>query len=755
MASPNTGLLTSALLLAALPQHALTQPATDDASNIGSSNKELEEIVVTGQKIVRSLQEVQTSATVFNADRIEQEALFDLDDTLLRAPNVSVSNVATGFSLRGVDQGGVGFAGTGQTSQVYVDGLPLSFDGQQGAQTLWDVGQVEILLGPQSTIQGRNALSGAIIINTNDPTYNFETKLRAQIGNQETRRLSGAVNIPIVDDQIALRLAYDFSEYDGDVREITTGLPQEYEDSHTFRAKLLLEPEALAGLRVELTGEYIDTKFGEFNTVFATVPFDDPAFANFDPFGGETSGRVRIEEPETTKFLVNIQYEVNDSVTLVALGTFEDNFRDREFGFPGANGFVFTDAPADTTTYTGELRSEFDFGKITGWVGGYYFENEIVNTSSLEIPLAGLLPFPFSPGNSVVSQDTRRETGVENYAVFADFTYEFTDKISINLGARYDVEEFADSGNVGSVSSNPADCVVTLPTGDAPCTVLLGATNTPGVPADFEAFLPRGAIVYSFTPDISLGFSVARGYRAGGAVLQQNGLTLEAAIVPFDPEFTTNYELSLRTQSADGKWTVNANTFFTDWTDQQVTIPGPSGLPTDSFTENVGESELYGAEITVDYRPSGNFSAFATLGLLHTEFTDFPFAFIDGEFANLAGNEFPAAPGVTASAGFSYQAANGFYISGSGSYTGETESEVANLGANRNNDYFLVNGRLGLRFGPYDIYSFANNLFDERFVTRRDFAGVNTGTGAIDVRPQARFQVNQPRIVGVGVQAAF
>ncbi|MEM6826637.1 MAG: TonB-dependent receptor [Pseudomonadota bacterium] len=743
---------TAATFLAgvALPTTALAQEA---------SAEELEEdkpvIVVTGQKIVKSLQEVQTSATVFDEKRIEQEALFDLDDALLRAPNVAVSNVATGFSLRGVGQDGVGFAGTGRTSQVYVDGLALSFDGQQGAQALWDVGQVEILLGPQSTIQGRNALSGAIIINTNDPTYEWEAAARAQIGTEETVRLSAMINGPIIDGQLAFRIAYDYSEYDGDVFETISGLPQEFEESHTIRGKLLFEPEFAPGLRLELTGEYIDTQFGEFNTIFAPTPFDDPAFAEFDPFGGETIGRVRFEEPETTKALVNVEYEFSNAVKLVALGTFEDNFRDREFGFGGAGGFTFTDTPTDTKTYTAELRTELNLDQLTGWIGAYYFENELVTTSELEVPLAGAVPFPFSPGNSVVSQNTRRETGVQNYAIFADFTYEVSEKLSLNLGARYDWEEFTDGGNTGTVTSNPPDCTFTLPTGPLPCTALLSAVDAPGVPADFEAFLPRGAIVYSFTPDISLGFSVARGYRAGGAVLQQDGTTGTAAIVPFDPEFTTNYELSLRTQSIDGKWTVNANAFFTDWTDQQVTIPGPSGLPSDFFTENAGESEIYGAELTVNFRPQDNLSFFGTLGLLQSEFTDFPFAFVPGEFENLEGREFPAAPNVTASGGFNYEHQSGFYISGSGSYTGETFSDVANLDANRNEDYFLVNARAGYRTGPVDVYVFANNLFDEEFVTRRDFAAVNTGTGGIDVRPNARFQISQPRIAGLGVQARF
>ncbi|MEM6857228.1 MAG: TonB-dependent receptor plug domain-containing protein [Pseudomonadota bacterium] len=264
---------------------------TDNAAN-GESDSDDRVIVVTGQKVVKSLQEVQTSATVFDERRIEQEALFDLDDALLRAPNVAVSNVATGFSLRGVGQHGVGFAGTGRTSNVYVDGLPLSFDGQQGAQALWDVGQIEILLGPQSTIKGRNALAGAIIINTNDPTYEWEGAARAQIGNENTLRLSAMLSAPIIDGQLAVRIAYDYyAEYDGEVREVVSGFPQEFEESHTIRGKILFEPEFAQDLRVELAGEYIDTKFGEFNTIFAPVSFDDPAFADFDPLGGETIGR--------------------------------------------------------------------------------------------------------------------------------------------------------------------------------------------------------------------------------------------------------------------------------------------------------------------------------------------------------------------------------------------------------------------------------------------------------------------------------
>ncbi|MCG8443992.1 MAG: hypothetical protein MI723_19490 [Caulobacterales bacterium] len=61
----------------------------------------------------------------------------------------------------------------------------------------------------------------------------------------------------------------------------------------------------------------------------------------------------------------------------------------------------------------------------------------------------------------------------------------------------------------------------------------------------------------------------------------------------------------------------------------------------------------------------------------------------------------------------------------------------------------------GYRLGNANIRAFANNLFDEHFVTRKDFAAVNTTTGGLDVRSNARFEVNDPRLAGVGIEVAF
>lgn len=155
---------------------------------------------------------------------------------------------------------------------MYVDGATGSFNANQGASNLWDVNQVEILRGPQSTVQGRNVLAGALIINTADPEYDFRSKVRAITGSEETYQFSGMITGPILEEQVAFRLAADYREQDFGVTNALSDDNALFQEALTLRGKLLFEPEAIAGLRVELIGSYADTNFAEFGTVDAPPP---------------------------------------------------------------------------------------------------------------------------------------------------------------------------------------------------------------------------------------------------------------------------------------------------------------------------------------------------------------------------------------------------------------------------------------------------------------------------------------------------
>ncbi|MEM7280501.1 MAG: TonB-dependent receptor [Pseudomonadota bacterium] len=668
-----------------------TLDASETEPTGGAIAQNVEEIVVYGTKRNLTLQDTQTSVALYDQAQIEKQALFSLADIIIRTANVSAAGLGSRalnqMSIRGIELGGIGGAGTGGTASVYIDGAPASFNANQGAMNIWDVGQVEILRGPQSTIQGRNALAGAVVLNTLDPEYDFGARFQLLAGEQDTRQYSAMVTGPIIDDVLAYRIAVDRRESDYGVVNPISMINALFQDADTIRAKLLYEPQAVDGLRMEFNVQYIDTEFGEFNTVNAPVPVTDPAFADFDPFGGETfSAGNRLESNKVSRFIIDTQYELNERWSFSSIATFEDV--DRDTTFVNAGSSISRDE-----TWSGEFRAHFDLGDWTGWLGAYYFRGEVPNDLTFIFPL-GLLGIDADPPDSTVSLITASEEITENYALFADVTYNLNEQWELNFGARYDREDFS-TVRMGETVADPPNCVVPA-FGGLPCALLLPSGDDPPTEATFDAFLPRAGVTYKFSEDQSLSLGIQRGYRAGGAFIRNNALAGTIETGEFDPEFITNYELSYRSRWLNDRLIINANAFFSDWTDQQVSIPGPSGAVLDVIVVNAGESEISGLEISATGRWTDGFDTFLTLGFLDTEFKDFPFAFDTGTtFDNLAGREFTSAPKFSASGGFNYEHESGFYTNWTISYNGSQYSDVTNLPVDQVGGYAIVNSRIG------------------------------------------------------------
>ncbi|MEM6773784.1 MAG: TonB-dependent receptor [Pseudomonadota bacterium] len=741
---------------------------TDDPSTASRQLPvQFEEVLVYGTKRQLDIQQTQTSTAVFTQQMIEQQVQLDLEDILLRSANVSTdgSGSMNGLSIRGIGLSGVGGAGTGATVNVYVDGAPNSFVANQGAANLWDVAQVEVLRGPQSTVQGRNALAGAVIVQTADPEYEFGVDARARVGNEDQRQYSATVTGPMIDDELAFRVAADYRELDfGVVNVAADDSRSRFQEALTLRGKLLYEPSSLEGLRIELCASYIETDFGDFNTVFlnqpvVTVSDNVPSLIpgvldDFDIFGDVTfgqSGANRLESLETTRFVLDAAYDVNDHWQIKALGTFEDT--DRDTFFAGALSLT------DSRTYQAELRAVFDYEKLSGWLGAYYFRETIPNRSIFDLPLASF-GIPTSPPGGRLSVLSDSETRTENFAMFADITYQLAPQWELSVGARIDYEEFSDSGVVGEVIASPADCVVdpVVPLfGGAPCALIFPVQNSDPVAVDFDAFLPRASLTYHIDDQRSISLTAARGYRAGGALIRnlvnEDGVVTGVSREQFDPEFLNNIELAFRSSWMEDRLRLNANVFYSDWEDQQVTILGPSGTFDDFDIENAGASEMYGAELSSELLVSSELSLFATLGLLETEFTDFPFASItaggDPRFANLSGNAFNRAPEVSASAGFAYEHASGLFVSANLAYTSGQFSDVENFEVEESDDYVLVNARAGYRLDGFELSLYANNLLDEQVVLAQNLAAVNTNSGVVTAVANPRFIINDPRLYGL------
>ena len=115
-----------------------------------------------------------------------------------------------GFVLRGISSEGLTPGGTPLAS-FYVDGIQQTIQGtRRGLRGLWDTEQVEVYRGPQSTLAGRAALAGAIYVKTKDPVFRFEAAARGMGGEDETSTGAGMVNVPLIEEQVALRVAAEY-----------------------------------------------------------------------------------------------------------------------------------------------------------------------------------------------------------------------------------------------------------------------------------------------------------------------------------------------------------------------------------------------------------------------------------------------------------------------------------------------------------------------------------------------------------------
>lgn len=235
-----------------------------------SEDKTIFEVTVYGEKIERSIYDTGSSVHVYDEDRIASTpGASEVDDLLQLIPNIVDSGQGNNLpSIRGVDGSGPSFGGLAAFGgsmprlNLSIDGRSLSYSEVAfGPRSLWDMQQAEVYLGPQSYVQGRNASAGAIVLKSNDPTYDFESKVKAAIGQQDYSQTAAVISAPILEDQLAFRLSVDQqkrSSYADLTSYEPVGDPNRIEMT-TARGKFLLEPEGLPGFKTTLTIAHMDT----------------------------------------------------------------------------------------------------------------------------------------------------------------------------------------------------------------------------------------------------------------------------------------------------------------------------------------------------------------------------------------------------------------------------------------------------------------------------------------------------------------
>jgi iron complex outermembrane recepter protein len=213
--------------------------ATPDAGVSGDSS--LEEVVVTARRRSENVERVPVAVTALGPAQLADRGVREQSDLQTAVPGLTVveteNNNQLNYSLRG--QSVDAFSGSRPAVLTYVDDVQIT---NQSAGSLYDLDNVQVLKGPQGTLFGRNVTGGAILFNTAKPTNQTDGFLTASVGNFGYQEIQGAVNVPIVEDKVLLRLAGDIDDRNGFQRNLFNGDEYGAQHRHSLRATLTLRP---------------------------------------------------------------------------------------------------------------------------------------------------------------------------------------------------------------------------------------------------------------------------------------------------------------------------------------------------------------------------------------------------------------------------------------------------------------------------------------------------------------------------------
>lgn len=519
-----------------------TAPAfAQDADEEAAPTRDDNVIIVTATRRAQDVQDIPIAVTAATGEQLDKQGVVNVQNITQVSPSFSTSNaqVASGsvvLRIRGVGttSNNIGFE---SAVGIFVDGAYQSRPGIALSEFV-DVERVEVLRGPQGTLFGRNTSAGALNITTRGPDVTeFGGFANATYGNFDLINVQGAINAPLVEDTLAVRLTGAYRSRDGyvDVVDETGTKIGESNTIDQFLVRAQLGFESDSGITVRLIGDYSESE----NQCCAAVELLGDAglegtlnalgggarggmaapsvtFNRFDQPGAEqaldnltaTSNRLPLANTDQWGVTGEINVPLGDNADLIYIGSYRDfnSSENYDSDFSGLEVFDVDRLDTEITTMTHELRIQGEaFGGSLEWlVGGYYSDEDIQSSTDFSLGadydlligglfggllgpapltlLTDLINDPATPGNGVSPTGTT-STNVysqqsESFSVFTHNTLEIADGLKATIGLRYS-DESKTGGFTQTASSNPT--CLTLLSGVGTIAATVGAGLVPNV----------------------------------------------------------------------------------------------------------------------------------------------------------------------------------------------------------------------------------------------------------------------------------
>jgi iron complex outermembrane receptor protein len=666
-----------ALLLAS----AVTLTGVADSVYADDSDQ-LATVTVTAQRRSEDIQKVPFQVTAFSNEQLASAAVKNTQQLLNLVPNVNLAHSYTFLNsfvtIRGISE----INNAASPLAVIVDGVPQNSQ-KQLLMNLFDVQQVQVLMGPQGGLYGRNAIGGAMIITTEKPTNEFKTLVDVTYGNGNSYQTMASVSGPIIDDKLLFSLAGNAQGSGGLIKNpyLDTNVDAV---NHDDSARLRLIAYPTNWLTLDLRGDYNNFKGGAIwdSVVFSGNPNQiEPPVSDFR---GLTTGDVG---DATFKFDADLGFATLTGITgYTSLA--EDNRGSLDFTNPIVNpgGFLGFFGPVGqgqnlTTSITSqELRLVSPDNQSLRWiVGGYYAYTDrwLLTRAFLEIP-TGSNQFD-NPALTIIDRNEHDQE--YSSAFYAQADYDIIRSLTVTGAFRYDIDRIEQTNE-----STPG----------------IGQT----VQSNESSPEPKATLTYHFDTN-ALGYlTYSSGFRAGGF----NAPNIAAPYTEyFMPEKVTNYEVGFKTSWLDQALIVNGAYYYSiDRNFQFFFVNASDGS---QIIQNLNRVHIDGVELNAQAIVARGLQFFGGLGTTHTDIIE------STAFPAVVGNKTPKTIPWSAKLGVQYDRPLGNDMNGTVriDYTHDAKEywQIDNLAVQKALD--LVNLRAGIEFHNWGVYIWGKNLANVRY----------------------------------------
>ena len=626
----------------------------------------LDEITVVGEKFERNQSTTGSSTSVVTTDQLKREANL-MSATQLLKRDVNILDTGLGNDLptvRGVDGSGpaVGavafFACSRPRLNMQIDGRTSSYNELAfGTKSLWDMKQVEIYRGAQSYAQGRNAIAGAVVMTSNDPTQEWEGAAKLNMGNHRLAQTAALISGPVVKDELAFRLSVDHQQRETAVdlpHYDPVGNPRWFKATNT-RAKLLWTPSALPDLYSRLTFNHLNARAPQSETELQpNSPRYTPERPVFQTRSASTIWDIGYQLSDRWKWENKLVYThfIHDRKTTSPFNTaLPPNRR----GVP---------ARVDGNEFQIEPIVKYESEKYRGLFGLFYFNAK--QDESVTMLNGRIARTPIT---------TNFNDKTKTKAAFGEITFTPDIPFELTLSARYEQEHHQRKGKSAMFSINRDK--------------------------KYYVFLPKADIAWKINDNQRLGFKVGKGYNPGGA-----GVTFGVPYTSYeyDAEYVWNYELYHRWISTDKRLRINSNLFYNDYKDMQLPFTlGPNSI----VIRNADKVVTYGAEINTEWQATEKLALNAGIGMLKTDIKRYPNSGIEG-------NKLARAPSFSGKLGANYRLLDHLEIGTNYSYNSSYYSTADNLANGKVGHYDQLDVYLAYDFKYARITLYADNVLNSR-----------------------------------------